>query len=144
MELSSSLYDLDTVKMPMQSSRAKSNYAFSLHRASGLPQIWCRTLDPRTSFQSKWIRRMHDPGMLWSQLMVPNLCFQNWQPFFAHTFKRKSLFTQFFHYRLLLFPVQLSSEIKYITLFNDFINDYTKITNPICFSETHRCIPHLR
>jgi len=35
--------------------------------------IWHRTMDPRTLF---WICRRHDPGLLLSQPMVPNLCFR--------------------------------------------------------------------
>ena len=42
-------------------------------------------------FHSKQTRRTRDPGLLWSQSMVPNLCFRKRQPFFAHNFKRKSI-----------------------------------------------------
>jgi len=48
--------------------------------------IWFGTL-----FHSKLIRRMRDPGLLWTQPMVPNLCFRKQQPLFAHNFKRKSI-----------------------------------------------------
>ena len=41
-------------------------------------------------FHSKQIHRTRDPGLLWSQSMVPSLCFQKRKPFFAHNFKRKS------------------------------------------------------
>jgi len=41
-------------------------------------------------FRSKRIRWTHDPGLLWSQLMVPTLCFRKRQPFFAHSFEKNS------------------------------------------------------
>jgi len=48
-------------------------------------------------FHFKQFRRTRDPGLLWSQSMVPNLCFRKQQPFFAHNFKRNStaLFNSF-------------------------------------------------
>jgi len=61
--------------------------AFSHDRMSGPPQtgfslrlIWRRTLDSRTPFHSKRIRRTHDSGLLWSQLMMLSQCFQKQQP----------------------------------------------------------------
>jgi len=57
-------------------------------------------------FTPKRIGRTRDPGLLWSQSMLPNLCFRKWQPFCAHNFKSQSAI-QFFHYMLPLLPVQL-------------------------------------
>ena len=38
------------------------------------------------------MERMRDPGLLWSQSIVSNLCFQKRQPFlFPHNLKRKSI-----------------------------------------------------
>jgi len=41
-------------------------------------------------FHSKQIRQSRYPRLVWSQTMVPNLCFRKRQPFFTHNFKRKS------------------------------------------------------
>ena len=46
------------------------------------------TSDLRFSLQTDLSR---DPGLLWSQSMVPNQCFRKRQPFFAHNFKGKSI-----------------------------------------------------
>jgi len=81
--------------------------AFSVYRASGPPRtecslrlIWHQTLDPSTPFYSKQIHRTRDPGL------------QKRQPFLLIILKGSQSTIQFFHYKLLLFPVQLCDAIR--------------------------------
>jgi len=53
-------------------------------------------------FHSKRIHRMRNPGLLWSQSMLPYLCFQKRQPLFAHNFKWEST-------RYSILPLQVAS-----------------------------------
>ena len=74
-------------------------------------------------FHSKQIRQTHDSGLLWSQSMAPNLCFQKRQPSFAHNFNKKTqLAIQFFHYRFSIFPLQVGafSRAYFVTKSNKF------------------------
>jgi len=103
-----SMCSIEKVEVPFYSIRRKL--------------IWHLILDTRTPSQNKRIHQTHDHGLLWSQSMVPNLCFRKRHPFSLITSTEGQSTIQFFHYSLSLFPVQLraANQVNIVAKSNKF------------------------
>jgi len=104
---------LDPTRNCVRSASYRTQFAFDL----------ASDLRSEVPFHSKRIRRTRDPGLLWSHSMVPKVCFQKRELFFAHNFKKSLFAIQFFHYRLPLRPAQLPaiSRVNIVAKSNKFL-----------------------